>query len=493
MKIRNMIPVLALLAAAPSLGQDVRTLAQPSESPLVSFRILFHTGAASDPEGKAGAAHLTAAMLSRGGSQALSYNEIVEAMFPMATSVGSQVDKEMTVFTGETHRDNLDAYYQLLRGMLLEPGWREDDFRRLQAEQLNALRLGLRSNNEEELGKELLQTKVYGPQHPYGRPNLGTAAGIESLTLDDLKAFYAANYRRGNVVVALAGGYPQGFVERVAEDFRTLPEGAPEPMAIPAPAKAAKLRVHIVEKETRSTLISLGFPIDVNRSHPDWPALKAAQSYFGQHRSAKGRLFQRIRAVRGMNYGDYAYIEYFPGGMFQFQPEPNLARSRQIFEMWIRPVTPENGLFALHLALFELDRLVNRGLSEADFESTALFLSKFVNLLTQTQTLELGYALDSERYGLPSFNGWFKDMLAGLTAERVNQAIRRHLRSSDLDVVVITADARGFAQALRAGKKPQPVYASPPPKDVLEEDPAVTSYKLDIGSIEIIPVETVLE
>ncbi len=493
MKTRSIIPALLLLANLPAFGQTVRTLARPSDSPLVSFRILFHTGAAADPEGKFGAAALTAAMLSRGGSSKLTYNEIVEAMFPMATSVGAQVDKEMTVFTGETHRDNLEAYYDILRAMLLEPGWREDDFRRLKAEQLNALRLGLRSNNEEELGKELLQTKVYGPKHPYGRPNLGTGPGIESLTLDDLKAFHAANYRRGNVVVAMAGGYPQGFLERVAADFDALPEGAPEPVAIPAAPKAGKLRFHIVEKQTRSTLISLGFPIEVNRAHPDWPALKVAESYFGQHRSAKGRLFQRIRAVRGMNYGDYAYIEYFPGGMFQFQPDPNLARSRQIFEMWIRPVTPDNGLFALKLALYELDQLVGRGLSEVDFESTALFLSKFVNLLTQTQTLDLGYALDSERYRLPSFNSWFKDKLAGLTAEQVNQAIARHLRSSDLDVVVITADAGAFAQALRSGAKPSAAYASPPPQEVLDEDLAVADYKLDVGSIEIIPAETVFE
>ncbi|MBI1358214.1 MAG: hypothetical protein GC160_28095 [Acidobacteria bacterium] len=487
------LATLAALAAATASAQTVQTLALPGDSPLVSFRILFNTGAASDPAGKEGAAALTAAMLSRGGSAEKTYDQIIEAMFPMATSVGAQVDKEMTVFTGETHRDNLDAYYAILRGMLLEPGWRPEDFQRLKDEQLNGLRLELRSSNEEELGKELLQTEIYGPKHPYGHPDIGTGSGIESLTLDDVKAFYAANYRRGNVTVALAGGYPQEFLDKVAADFAVLPEGAPSAVEIPAPARVKKLNVRIVQKETRSTLISLGFPIDVNRAKPDWPALKVAQSYFGQHRSSKGRLFQRIRAIRGMNYGDYAYIEYFPHGMFQFQPDPNLGRQRQIFEMWIRPVTPENGLFALKLALFELHGLVEQGLSEEDFDSTKLFLSKFVNLLTQTQTLELGYALDSKYYGLPPFNGWFKEKLAGLTTEQVNEAIRKHLRSTDLNVVVITADAQGFAKALRSGAAAKPVYASPPPADVLEEDKAVAAYKLELGSVEIVPADKVFE
>ena len=147
------IPALVMLAATTAWAQSVETLALPGDSPLVSFRILFKTGAAADPAGKRGAASLTAAMLSRGGSATKSYDEIIEALFPMASSVGAQVDKEMTVFTGETHRDNLEAYYAILREMLLEPGWRQQDFERLKAEQLNNLRLGLRSNNEEELGR----------------------------------------------------------------------------------------------------------------------------------------------------------------------------------------------------------------------------------------------------------------------------------------------------------------------------------------------------
>src|SRR2546423_12854615 len=109
----------------------IATVLEPSRSPLVSFRILFMTGSASDPAGKEGVASLTAAMLAQGGSRALSYDQIVEAMYPMATSFGWQTDKEMTVFSGTTHADNLEKYYGLIRDMLLDPGFRDDDFARL--------------------------------------------------------------------------------------------------------------------------------------------------------------------------------------------------------------------------------------------------------------------------------------------------------------------------------------------------------------------------
>ena len=47
---------------------------------------------------------------------------------PMATSVQVYSDKEMTTFVGETHRDNLEKFYGLMRDMILHPGWRADDF-----------------------------------------------------------------------------------------------------------------------------------------------------------------------------------------------------------------------------------------------------------------------------------------------------------------------------------------------------------------------------
>ena len=58
--------------------------------------------------------------------------------------------------------------------------------------------------------------------------------------------------------------------------------------------------------------------------------------------------------MRGINYGDYAYIEAFPRGMFQFFPDPNVARQRQIFEIWIRPVVPVNAHMTLRIAVHEL-------------------------------------------------------------------------------------------------------------------------------------------
>ena len=486
------VSALVLVGATGALADGPKLLTQPSKSPLVNFRIVVHSGAAADPADKAGLAALTSALLSKGGTKEQSYDAIVEALFPMASSVGAQIDKEMTIFQGTTHRENLDAYYAILRSMLLEPGLREDDFRRLTDEAVNFLRTALRGNNEEELAKELLYEKIYSG-HPYGRQNVGRVSALEAMTIEDVAAFYEKHYTRANITIGLSGGYPEGFPEKVAADFSKLPEGRPDPVALPEPGTASKLRVSIIEKDTRGTHIVLGFPIDVTRESPDWPALKLVQSYFGQHRSSKSHLFQRIRGIRGMNYGDYAYIEYFPRGMFLTQPEPNLGRRQQIFHIWIRPVEPQNGMFALRIALYELDKLVREGLSEEDFTATRDFLSKYVNLLTQTESNQLGYALDSEFYGTGEFNGFLKDALNSLTVEKVNEAIREHLRADNLDIVVITKDAAGFRRALRSRRPSTIEYVSPKPEEILDEDKIIGRYKLNLGSIEIIPAEGIFE
>ena len=128
-----------------------------------------------------------------------------------------------------------------------------------------------------------------------------------------------------------------------------------------------------------------------------------------------------------------------------------------------------------------------------DFDSTRLYLSKFVNLLTQTQSAELGYALDSKLYGISEFNSFVKAGLARLTREEVNRAIGEHLRATDLDVTIITADAKGLERQLRARGPAGINYASPPPQQTLDEDAIIGSYKIDLGEIAILPVDFVFE
>jgi zinc protease len=481
-----------LLAASGSA--QMRTVTLPSKSPLVNVRIVLTTGAMMDPADKPGLAHLTAAMLAGGGTKDLTYKQVVDAMFPMAASLNSQTDQEMTVFSGTTHIDNLPAYYKLVRSMLLDPGWREDDFKRIKDDMVNSLRTGLRGNNDEELGKEVLYATLYRGT-PYGHYSLGAISAIEKMTLDDLKQFYKQHYTQSNLILGLAGGYPADFLAQVKKDFTALPAKDETPVPAIKPEPIAHTSAVIVEKNTRSVAYSLGFPIDVKRGDPDYPALLLMQSYLGPHRMSGGRLFQRIREIRGINYGDYAYIEYFPRGMFAMEPSPNLARRSQIFQIWIRPVEPPAAAFTLRLAFLELNKLIKDGIPPEDFNRTKEFLAKYVNVLTKTKNAELGYAIDSLYYGIPDFNSYIKNGIAKLTVEQVNAAIRRHLRVDRVQIVAVSANAEQLKKQI-VGSGPTPIeYNSAKPADILAEDKLVE--KLDLGlrpaDVQIVPVNSVFE
>jgi zinc protease len=472
---------------------EVAFVARPSaSSPLVNVSFLVNTGAALDPDDKKGLAVLTASMLTDGGSQAMTIDEINAAMFPMAAGFGAQVDKEMTRLAGQVHKDNLDAWYELVRGQLLFPAWSKTDFERIKTRLKNAIRTDLVGNNDEELGKEYLYTRIYTDGHPYGSLTLGSESDLDAITLDDVKAFYEAHYTVANITVGLSGGYPETFPVRLSEDLQMLGAGEKVLLDVP-PAPVIKGRhAAIIEKETPGVAVSFGFPIDVRRGDPDWVALWLIRSYLGEHRSTNAHLFQRIRETRGMNYGDYAYIEYFPRGMFQFHPDTNLGRQQQIFQVWIRPVRSNNDAhFATRVAMFEIDKLVENGMSESDFEATRAYLGKFVSLLTDGQSRQLGYALDSQYYGIDDFADYVRKGLSELTLDEVNEVLRENLDTSNMQYVFISRDADDLRQRLLSDQASPMTYDADLPQEVLDEDKLIDDIAIGFDSVEVVPAKDV--
>jgi len=475
---------------------DVRFIAQKSVVPNVMIKFLFTAGSASDPKGKEGLAALTAAMITDAGSKSMRIDEINKILYPMAGSFGNQVDKEMTTLTAVVHKDNWTKFADTVIPQLVTPGFRDEDFKRLRDVQLNFLRQDLRNNNEEELGKEELQNIVYAGT-PYSHTPAGTIAGLESITIADVQEFAADHYTRGNLVIGLSGDYPADLQTRLKADLSQLPAGASVATGIRSLAaingdQPDGLEIIIIQKETRATAISMGHPISVTREDADFAALNVARSWLGEHRASSGQLYNRIREVRGLNYGDYAYIEHFNRPGRQFFPSPNIARRSQIFEVWIRPVVPENAQMSMRIALHELQKMIDSGLTQQQFENTRDYLMKNVFLATANQNQRLGYALDSWWFGMGEYTEHMRAQYAKLTRDDVNKAIRKHLSAKNLHVVIITKDAQGLRDLLLADGLSSLKYDAPKP-DLADEDRAIGGYKLNLRpeNVRVVPVDSV--
>jgi zinc protease len=471
--------------------QSALVLLPVAGDPTVSFRIWFKVGSQDDPPGKEGLAALTASMLAEGSTRQHSYQEIVDLLYPMAADYSASASVEMTVISGRVHRDNLPGYYRLLREAILSPGFRQEDLDRLKSDTLNFLSTGLRYSSDEELAKAVLYQEIFAGT-PYGHLPAGLIQSVQSISLDDVRAFYRSHYTRDNLVIGLGGGYDQTVVDRLRSDLGQLPPGRPAPVPPSSPRPIHGLHVTIVEKPAMATAISLGYPIDVLRGQPDWYPLALANSWLGEHRNAASHLYQVIRDKRGLNYGDYSYIEHFPAGGALEIPPQNVGRRRQLFEIWIRPVPNEARHFALRAAIRELALLSEQGLTPEEFSLTRSFLSKHVLHYAATTMERLGYALDDRFYHVPgSHIDIFHRRMGEVTLAQTNAAVKRYLQADNLQIVIVTRDARSLAEAL-VRNAPSPIsYPSPKPPAILDEDRLISIYPLKIRpeNVKIVPVE----
>jgi zinc protease len=487
--------VLAMGCGQNDLGEQMVLLPVDGD-PTVAFRVLFNVGSQNDPPGKEGLAALTASVITGGSTTGHSYEQILELLYPMASDISDQTDKEITVFAGRTHIDNLDGYYALLKEVLLEPAFKEEDFERVKTDILNYVQTSLRYSQDEELGKETLYEFIFAGT-PYGHNEEGHVKSLQSITLDDVKEFYKKHYTWDNVIIGLGGGIDNKFAKNVKKDFEALPKGKAVQMAAPKPAPIDGINVFIIGKDdAAASAISFGFPIDVVRGSRDFYALALATSWLGEHRNSFSHLYDVIREKRGLNYGDYAYIEHFPGGHRRQFPPPNVARRQQIFQVWIRPVPNETRLFAFRAAMRELESLIQNGMTEEDFNQTKKFLSGYILHYAPTTNAKLGYALDDRFYGNEQEH-WstYAETLENLTLEEVNAAIKKYLTFGDVKVVFITPDAEGLKNAL-VNNEPSPItYQSAKPDEVYKEDENISNYPLQVKpeNVTIVEVDAVFE
>ncbi len=147
---------------------------------------------------------------------------------------------------------------------------------------------------------------------------------------------------------------------------------------------------------------------------------------------------------------------------------------------------------ALRIALYELQKLIDDGLSEEDFENTRDYLMKNVYLLTATQDQQLGYALDSWWYGIPEYVDYMRAQYSKLTRAQVNAAIKKHFSAKNMHVVIITKEAEGLRDLLLKDAESSIKYDAPKP-ELAAEDKTIGNYKLNIKpeNIRIVNVDDV--
>ena len=457
-------------------------LLPPSLDPMVTIKLWFKAGSQNDPEGKEGLAAITSSMLAWAGTERHSLAELISLREPLGARLTWLVDKEMTTLTWSVPRVNLDAFYELFIDTVLEPGFRVGDFERAREGTLERLSKRFVNESDEELSLLALSGEVFKGT-PYEHHIQGTLESLPGLAIDDVKGFYRGHYTRDNLVFALSGNYPDSLVERLRADLSRLGSGGERARVELDLQPVEGRRVVLMSKPNAPTSVSFGAPIDVRRGSREYYALMIANAWLGQHRKGIGRLFDVIRRKRGLNYGNYSYIEAFNWRTSRMLPHSGMGRRQQLFEVWLRSLPRRHAVFVLRAALREVEKLTRNGLTRGQFDMTRKYLRRYSRFFAKSDRERLGFAVDDVYYDVtPGHLELLRRMTEELTLEEVNAAIKKHLQVENLVIVMVTDDAHAMKEALVSGA-PSPISYQPPLGDaILEEDTEIARYPLNISA-----------
>ena len=141
-------------------------------------------------------------------------------------------------------------------------------------------------------------TQAFWPNHPLGRPILGTKRSVGSFTRADLARFFRKVYHPGNIVIAAAGHLEHRETLKLVQDrFGSLTRGT-DTRTGPPPSPAARV-VSRSKKELEQVHLALGRPA-YPQGHPRRYAAYILNTILGG--SMSSRLFQNVREKRGLVY-----------------------------------------------------------------------------------------------------------------------------------------------------------------------------------------------
>ena len=322
-------------------------------------------------------------MLTEASTKQNRYEAILDRLFPLAGGYSASTSVEgSTVISGRFSRTTWpNTIRSSSRRSSRPPSAGSLD--RIKSQTIDYLENGLRYSSDEELGKSVLYEAIFAGT-PYGHIPAGHVKSVKSITLDNVRKFYQGLFTRDRLVVGLGGGYDHATLNRLCEDLAALPGvvilfGNGGYRAEPghgrrhhrqlgcrhrsrSRSRFMACKSPIVEKDGPGHGHQHRHPIDVLRGQADFYPLAVANSWLGEHRHPGQPPLPVIRELRGLNYGDYSYIEHFANGDSLQFPQPNDGRRQQIFEIWLRAVPHEVRHFVLREAMHKLKMLVDGGL-----------------------------------------------------------------------------------------------------------------------------------
>lgn len=158
-----------------------------TEVPVVQFSLEMKGGQLLETPKTAGVSNMLASMMTKGTAEKTPA-ELEEAIELLGASIYVNAGEEKITISGNTLAKNYAETMELVREILLEPRWEENEFELVKQKILS--RLKEQKGDPNAIAQNEFKKLIYGEESILSYNELGTPETVKSLSLQDLKEYY---------------------------------------------------------------------------------------------------------------------------------------------------------------------------------------------------------------------------------------------------------------------------------------------------------------
>lgn len=254
------------------------------------------TGGRFEKKGELGFSHFLEHMLFKGSEKRRGTRAISQPLEARGGSINAYTSSSHTCFYASVPEDAAGLAFDVIGDLYARPLFPEREIGRERRVVLEEMKMY--HDDDASFVADLSQASLW-PDHPLGRPILGTPESLAAADRDALRAYHRRCYVPRGTIVAAAGRVEHARVVELAEQLVSRLPSGPAPRAVPASKAAPPVRLAFEERETQQVQAMVAFRA-VSAGDPRKSALAVLSQILG--RGMTSRLFMSLREKRGLVY-----------------------------------------------------------------------------------------------------------------------------------------------------------------------------------------------